>query len=81
MTRDEAVTFSKYDAAKKRLSVLFASGRVFVFADVPAAIAVELRSANDQTRFLNERICGKFPWMKVSDRTASGNPKRFDTYP
>ncbi|MEO6687870.1 MAG: KTSC domain-containing protein [Dokdonella sp.] len=69
MTGIDAVTFTKYDAAEKRLSVSFASGRVFVFADVPAAMAVELRGANDQTRFFNERLCGKFPWMEVGGGT------------
>ncbi len=45
-----------YDPAGRALTVRFVSGRVYVYADVPARVVAGLRKADSKGRYFNAHI-------------------------
>ncbi|NCI50272.1 KTSC domain-containing protein [Sediminibacterium roseum] len=54
-----------YDALKHRLRVVFVSGMVYEYLNVPQEIYDEMRAAFSKGTYLNERIKGFYEFRKV----------------
>jgi hypothetical protein len=54
-----------YDAAASRLEVTFRTGKRYAYADVPAAIADQLREAASKGEYFNAAIRDRFAFAKL----------------
>ena len=54
-----------YDADRQRLRIVYVSGRVYDYLDVPASIYEEMKSSGSKGTFLNTRIKGQYKFKKV----------------
>lgn len=59
-----------YDKDDRRLTVRFVTGRVYIYDDVPPAVAAGLAGADSRGRFFNEAVRDRFPFVRA--RGASG---------
>jgi lysyl-tRNA synthetase class 2 len=59
-----------YEAAARRLTVIFRSGRRYTYLEVPAEIYRELRGAFSKGEYFNEHIRDQFAF----ERNESGEP-------
>lgn len=53
-----------YDKKTQVLTVVFVSGNVYLYKNVPAALYEEMRNAFSKGVFFNERIKGIYPFEK-----------------
>ncbi len=54
-----------YDPAKQTLAVTFASGRTYLYADVPAKVALELQTAQSIGQYFNWRIRDQYEFREL----------------
>ncbi|MDP8994879.1 MAG: KTSC domain-containing protein [Pseudomonadota bacterium] len=54
-----------YRADSRELEVLFATGRRYLYRDVPPEAAEALRGAFSKGRHFNARIRGRYPWVEL----------------
>ena len=70
-----AIAHIDYDAGTRRLGVTFvASGRRYVYADVPAALVADFRQATSRGRFFNARIRDAFAIVSIEEPHAASRP-------
>jgi hypothetical protein len=55
-----------YDSRRNELTVRFATGRVYVYSLVPAAVVDELRAAFSKGAFFNREIRNKYPGREIA---------------
>ncbi|UYQ95995.1 KTSC domain-containing protein [Chitinophaga horti] len=55
----------KYDPASLTLRVVYVSGMVYDYHDVPPGVYESMRRATSKGRFLNRHIKGHYPFEKV----------------
>lgn len=55
-----------YDAAKQVLRVVFVSGLVYDYKDVPPEVYAAMKASGSKGAFLNTEIKGKYAFEKVS---------------
>lgn len=55
----------QYDPAKMILTIVYVSGAVYDYLDVPSAVVKELSNAKSKGTFLNKHIKGKFEYEKI----------------
>ena len=54
-----------YVPERRRLDLLFTSGRRYVYSDVPMAVATGLAEAESKGRFYNREIRNRFPCREI----------------
>ena len=54
-----------YLPQRRRLDLLFTSGRRYVYSEVPMAVATGLAEAESKGRFYNREIRNRFPCREV----------------
>ena len=54
-----------YDPKKHVLTIVYVSGTVYNYLDVPEAIYRKMKDASSKGEFLNEHIKGKYEYEKV----------------
>ena len=55
-----------YDAGRTELTVTFTSGRIYVYALVPSALAAALEAAASKGAFFNKHIRDRYPFRKAA---------------
>ncbi len=55
----------KYDPATSTLRVIFVSGMVYDYKDVPEKIYKEMKAASSKGTFLNQQIKGNYEFEKI----------------
>ena len=55
----------KYDAAKQILKIIYNSGAIYNYLNVPLSIYEALQRARSKGTYLNKKIKGKFGYEKV----------------
>ena len=59
-------TFS-YDAQSQALTIIFQSGRRYLYRDVPETLAAEMKRAFSKGEFFNEHIRAHFSFERLPD--------------
>lgn len=54
-----------YDPQKHVLTVVYVSGNVYAYKDVPERVYKEMKTAHSKGEFLNYHIKGKYSYEKV----------------
>ena len=57
-----------YDSARNELTIVFTTGRVYVYSRVEAGLVADFKAALSKGEFFNENIRGKFPYRRVMKR-------------
>jgi hypothetical protein len=60
------IRFYRYDAASRRLTVVFRSGRRYVYVDVPKAIYEAMNGASSKGEFFNTHIREHYRFVRTS---------------
>jgi hypothetical protein len=55
-----------YDAATARLTVTFVTGRIYVYEDVPPALAAEFDAAPSKGQFFNAHIRDEYRCREIT---------------
>ncbi|HMF22769.1 MAG TPA: KTSC domain-containing protein [Pseudolabrys sp.] len=55
-----------YDRKRERLTVTFASGRIYEYVDVPAEVAASFRSAFSKGTFFNSYIRDRYDFRELT---------------
>ena len=55
----------KYDATKHILKIIYNSGAVYNYLDVPLSVYEALQRAGSKGTYLNKKIKGKFSYEKI----------------
>lgn len=55
-----------YDAGTARLTVTFVTGRIYVYEDVPPAVAAEFDAAFSKGQFFNARIRDHYRYREIT---------------
>ena len=55
-----------YDEQKKVLRIVYTSGAVYDYKNVPAPVYEQMRASGSKGTFLNLHIKGEYPFEKVS---------------
>ena len=64
------VRWFRYDEASARLTVMFQSGRCYVYEDVPAATAAAMKASFSKGQFFNEHIRDRFSFSRLEDESS-----------
>jgi len=56
----------KYEPRSRTLRVIYISGLVYDYQDVPEEVYLEMKSSSSKGSFLNQRIKGKYQFEKVN---------------
>ena len=56
----------KYDAASSTLRVVYVSGMVYDYKNVPEEVYIAMRTSFSKGAFLNQHIKGKYIYEKIS---------------
>jgi len=54
-----------YDPKKHVLTIVYVSGNVYDYKDVPETVYLQMKNASSKGEYLNEHIKGKYPYEKV----------------
>ncbi len=54
-----------YDAEHRRLRIVYVSGYVYDYLDVPESVYKEMISSGSKGTFLNTKVKGQFKYKKV----------------
>jgi len=57
-----------HDPATRQLTVTFTTGRIYVYEDVPDAVAAGLRAAGSKGSFFNSQIRNVYPCRELPPR-------------
>ena len=60
-----SVEWLEYDASARTLQIAFASGGIYRYFDVTAAVCDQLRAAESKGRFVNEVIKRRFRYARL----------------
>lgn len=55
----------EHDPATRQLTVTFTTGRIYVYDDVPDAVAAALRTAGSKGAFFNSQIRNVYPCRQL----------------
>ncbi|MDQ2954133.1 MAG: KTSC domain-containing protein [Pseudomonadota bacterium] len=55
----------EHDPATRQLTVTFTTGRIYVYDDVPDAVAAALRAAPSKGAFFNSQIRNVYPYREL----------------
>jgi len=55
-----------YNPDTQTLRVVFVSGLIYEYLDVPGSVFAEMKAVQSKGTFLNKRIKGSYPYRKVS---------------
>ena len=58
-----------YDAQNAALTVIYVSGLVYRYKEVPEKVFKEFKASGSKGRYLNFHIKGRFNYEKVDDRS------------
>jgi hypothetical protein len=58
-----------YDPVKSILRVIFLSGSVYDYKNVPKEVYDEMKRSGSKGTYLNQRIKGHYPFVKVPNPT------------
>ncbi len=58
------IQWFRYDESTARLSVMFQSGRLYIYENVPAALAARMQQSFSKGQFFNEHIRDHFPFRR-----------------
>jgi lysyl-tRNA synthetase class 2 len=61
------IRYFRYDVAKRRLLVVFQSGRRYVYLDVPQGIATAMGRAFSKGEYFNAHIRDRFAYERLDD--------------
>ena len=59
------ISFFKYDAIKKILKIVYVSGAVYNYLDVPNDVYMQLAKSKSKGTYLNKYIKGRFAYEKI----------------
>ncbi len=59
------VSAIKYDASKATLTIIFVSGMVYEYKDVPEEIYLEMKNSGSKGIYLNKNIKGNYFFEKI----------------
>lgn len=59
------VATMRYDAASRVLRIVYVSGNVYDYKDVPAEVYEAMKTSGSKGIFLNKEIKGKYKFEKV----------------
>jgi len=60
----------EHDPATRQLRVTFTTGRIYVYDEVPDAVAAALRAAPSKGRFFNSQIRDAYRYRELPSRAA-----------
>jgi KTSC domain len=66
-----AVADIKYDHARERLTVMFVTGRIYEYVDVPVEVAASFQSAFSKGTFFNTYIRDRYDFREIMPARAS----------
>lgn len=55
----------QYDAVAHQLKVIFLSGVIYVYKDVPESVYIKMKNTTSKGKFLNNYIKGKFEFTRL----------------
>jgi lysyl-tRNA synthetase class 2 len=61
------IRYFRYDVVKRRLLVVFQSGRRYAYLDVPPAIASAMERAFSKGEYFNAHIRDRFAYERLDD--------------
>lgn len=61
-----AIRFYRFDATRRELLIVFASGRRYVYANVPPDIAAAFDAAESKGTFFNTEIRDRFDYAEIT---------------
>ena len=69
----QAIRSHDYDAVRNELTVIFTTGRGYVYSLVPPDVFAAFEAAGSKGAFLNQRIRDRYPYRKakVAETAAS----------
>jgi DNA primase len=65
------VASMKYDPEKATLRVVFVSGMIYEYKNVPEEEYIHMKTSGSKGIYLNKHIKGKYEFEKVKDNTFS----------
>lgn len=65
MPRSSLIQRAMYDASKQTLAVTFATGRTYLYFDVPLDVYAELQTATSQGQYFNWRIRDQYHFREL----------------
>jgi lysyl-tRNA synthetase class 2 len=65
-----------YDPADRRLDILFVSGRLYSYAEVPPEVASAMRAAFSKGEFFNQHIRDRYRFTRSRGRSELLSPGR-----
>jgi hypothetical protein len=66
-----AVAEIRYDHARERLTVMFVTGRIYEYVDVPVEVAASFQSAFSKGAFFNTYIRDRYDFREITPARAS----------
>ncbi|MFL6550864.1 MAG: KTSC domain-containing protein [Povalibacter sp.] len=60
----------RYDEATERLTIMFRSGRCYVYEGVPATLAARMKASFSKGQFFNEHIRDRFAFVRDENASA-----------
>ena len=65
MPRSSLIQRAIYDASQQTLAVTFATGRTYLYFDVPLDVSAELQTATSQGQYFNWRIRDQYAFREL----------------
>jgi hypothetical protein len=62
---------TRYDHARERLTVMFVTGRIYEYVDVPVEVAASFQSAFSKGAFFNTYIRDRYDFREITPARAS----------
>ena len=56
-----------YSAGRQELTILFQTGKAYIYFDVPEDIQAGMKAASSKGEFFNRHIRGKFAFVRKAD--------------
>ena len=66
-----AVAEIRYDHARERLTVMFVTGRIYEYVDVPVEVAASFQSAFSKGAFFDTYIRDRYDFREITPARAS----------
>lgn len=60
-----AIRFFRYEAKTRRLTIMFVTGRLYIYDQVPERVAEEFRRAPSKGAYFNAHIRGHYRFNEV----------------
>ncbi|MBC7849922.1 MAG: KTSC domain-containing protein [Chitinophagaceae bacterium] len=62
----QVISTFHYDEQKKALTVVFRTGRIYIYKDVPEQVYQQMKESFSKGTFLNQVIKGQFKFEKLA---------------